>query len=153
MRDNKKTDECLIFKACPESDLLCVSDYPGYGARMQLHQYIDDDRDGILDRFESDEVTLITKLISHALFIITSSFSGCDFNYVFFYYQFLRDELNCEDGHDRHSTFHGADDHISVNDLWKLWTNSPGKRPSNLPEVKEMVKIYQSLNNLLHLEA
>ena len=63
MRDNIKTDEFLIFKACPESDLLCVSDYPGYEAIMQLHQYIDDDRDGILDRFESDEVTLITKLI------------------------------------------------------------------------------------------
>ena len=41
--------------------------------------------------------------------------------------QFIRDELNYKDGFDRQSAFHGADDLISVSDLWRLWIRSPGK--------------------------
>ena len=40
--------------------------------------------------------------------------------------QFIRDELKYEDGFDRHSNFHGNDDLISIDDLWKLWIQSEG---------------------------
>ncbi|XP_077984889.1 stromal interaction molecule 2-like isoform X2 [Glandiceps talaboti] len=39
-------------------------------------------------------------------------------------YPFLRDELEYEDNFDRHNTFHGDDNFISVDDLWNTWRNS-----------------------------
>ncbi|XP_070552577.1 stromal interaction molecule 1-like isoform X11 [Ptychodera flava] len=38
--------------------------------------------------------------------------------------EFLRDELKYEDNFDRHNTFHGDDNFISVDDLWSAWKNS-----------------------------
>lgn len=36
----------------------------------------------------------------------------------------MRDELQYEDDFDRHTTFHGDDNFISVDDLWTAWKNS-----------------------------
>lgn len=38
----------------------------------------------------------------------------------------MRDELKVTDT-DRHSHFHGDDDLISVDELWKSWVQSEGK--------------------------
>ena len=49
---------CLIvcIVECPEEDSLCQKDKMGFEAITSLHASIDDDRDGNLDRSESDEV-------------------------------------------------------------------------------------------------
>nr|XP_028581315.1 stromal interaction molecule 1 isoform X5 [Podarcis muralis] len=38
--------------------------------------------------------------------------------------EFLREDLNYHDPTVKHSTFHGEDKHISVEDLWKAWKSS-----------------------------
>ncbi|UYV75304.1 STIM2 [Cordylochernes scorpioides] len=38
--------------------------------------------------------------------------------------QFLRDELQYENGYERQKSFHGNDKHISVDELWNSWRNS-----------------------------
>ncbi len=45
-------------------------------------------------------------------------------------FQFIRDELKYVDGFDRHARFHGSDDYISVDELWKHWTQSAGNSSS-----------------------
>lgn len=40
--------------------------------------------------------------------------------------QFLREDLNYHDPTVKHSTFHGEDKLISVEDLWKAWKSSEG---------------------------
>lgn len=42
--------------------------------------------------------------------------------------QFLREDLNYHDPTVKHSTFHGEDKLISVEDLWKAWKSSEGNR-------------------------
>ena len=58
-----------------------------------------------------------------------NGFSGDIFAYkpLGFCFQFIRDELKYEDGFDRHSNFHGTDDLISIDVLWKLWVQSEGR--------------------------
>ncbi|KAI2558280.1 STIM1 isoform 20, partial [Pan troglodytes] len=38
--------------------------------------------------------------------------------------EFLREDLNYHDPTVKHSTFHGEDKLISVEDLWKAWKSS-----------------------------
>nr|XP_020012490.1 stromal interaction molecule 1-like [Castor canadensis] len=46
--------------------------------------------------------------------------------------EFLREDLNYHDPTVKHSTFHGEDKLISVEDLWKAWKSSEGKgQPSS----------------------
>jgi hypothetical protein len=45
------------FSECPMNDILCERDWIGYEAIALLHARIDDDKNGGLDRLESDEVT------------------------------------------------------------------------------------------------
>ena len=40
----------------------------------------------------------------------------------------MRDELQVTD-EERHSHFHGNDDHISVDELWQSWAQSAGQNP------------------------
>jgi hypothetical protein len=47
-----------LFSECPVNDILCERDWIGYEAVAQLHARIDDDKNGGLDRLESDEVTV-----------------------------------------------------------------------------------------------
>jgi hypothetical protein len=44
--------------SCPDGDKICATDKDGFEAIRQLHFSIDDDQDGNLDRFESDEVSI-----------------------------------------------------------------------------------------------
>ncbi len=51
----------------------------------------------------------------------------CILSVLFFsVFQFLRDELKYEDGFERHSSFHGNDDLITISDLWHHWIRSTG---------------------------
>ena len=43
--------------------------------------------------------------------------------------QFLREDLNYHDPKAKHNTFHGDDQFISVEDLWKTWKGSEGTGP------------------------
>lgn len=40
--------------------------------------------------------------------------------------QFLREDLNYHDPKAKHNSFHGDDQFISVEDLWKTWKGSEG---------------------------
>jgi hypothetical protein len=40
--------------------------------------------------------------------------------------QFVREELEYEDNFERQARFHGNDDHITVDDLWRQWVRSEG---------------------------
>ncbi|XP_069395523.1 stromal interaction molecule 1-like isoform X2 [Paralichthys olivaceus] len=39
--------------------------------------------------------------------------------------EFLREDLKYHDRKDKHSSFHGADLHISIEDMWSAWQSSP----------------------------
>ncbi|NWT76241.1 STIM1 protein, partial [Prunella himalayana] len=47
--------------------------------------------------------------------------------------EFLREDLNYHDPAVKHSTFHGEDKLISVEDLWKAWKTSEGKKKGKKP--------------------
>lgn len=51
------------FPECPMNDILCERDWIGYEAVAQLHARIDDDKNGGLDRLESDEVTVVESYV------------------------------------------------------------------------------------------
>lgn len=46
--------------------------------------------------------------------------------------QFLREDMQCQDSKGRQSSFHQADLHISVADMWITWKSSEGDRRSTL---------------------
>ena len=46
----------MAFSECQVNDILCERDWIGYESIAQLHARIDDDKNGGLDRLESDEV-------------------------------------------------------------------------------------------------
>ncbi len=46
-----------VFSECPPADTICESDKYGFEAIQLLHNQIDDDHNGNLDRSESDEVS------------------------------------------------------------------------------------------------
>ncbi|KAL2310299.1 hypothetical protein Nmel_001946 [Mimus melanotis] len=48
--------------------------------------------------------------------------------------EFLREDLNYHDPAVKHSTFHGEDKLISVEDLWKAWKTSEGKKRAKSQE-------------------
>lgn len=41
--------------------------------------------------------------------------------------QFLREDLKYRDSKAKHSSFHRADLHISVEDMWTAWKSSEGE--------------------------
>lgn len=41
--------------------------------------------------------------------------------------QFLREDLKYDDSKAKHSSFHRADLHISVEDMWSSWKGSEGE--------------------------
>ncbi|NXK69899.1 STIM1 protein, partial [Sylvietta virens] len=49
--------------------------------------------------------------------------------------EFLREDLNYHDPAVKHSTFHGEDKLISVEDLWKAWKTSEGKKRAKSQEI------------------
>ncbi|XP_033368598.1 stromal interaction molecule 1 [Parus major] len=49
--------------------------------------------------------------------------------------EFLREDLNYHDPAVKHSTFHGEDKLISVEDLWKAWKTSEGKKGTKSQEI------------------
>ena len=51
---------------------------------------------------------------------------GVSYDLCAFPLQFLREDLNYHDPTVKHSTFHGEDKLISVEDLWKAWKSSEG---------------------------
>lgn len=51
--------ETLSYSECPPGDEICDKDRIGFEAIRHLHHQIDDDRNGNLDRSESDEVNLL----------------------------------------------------------------------------------------------
>lgn len=46
--------------------------------------------------------------------------------------QFLREDLKYDDSKAKHKSFHRADLHISVEDMWTTWKNSEGENGSLL---------------------
>jgi hypothetical protein len=64
--------------------------------------------------------------------ILVGCLPGISYNLYDFALQFLREDLNYHDPTVKHSTFHGEDKLISVEDLWKAWKSSEGKgQPSS----------------------
>lgn len=58
--------------------------------------------------------------------ILVGWFTGISCDLYAFPLQFLREDLNYHDPTVKHSTFHGEDKLISVEDLWKAWKASEG---------------------------
>lgn len=58
--------------------------------------------------------------------ILVGGFTSISCNLYAFLLQFLREDLNYHDPTVKHSTFHGEDKLISVEDLWKAWKASEG---------------------------
>lgn len=47
--------------------------------------------------------------------------------------QFLREDLKFQDSRAKHSSFHRADLHISVEDMWTTWKSSEGESGEKPP--------------------
>uniref|UniRef100_A0A8C9F7H8 Acyltransferase PGAP2 n=1 Tax=Pavo cristatus TaxID=9049 RepID=A0A8C9F7H8_PAVCR len=57
--------------------------------------------------------------------------------------EFLREDLNYHDPTVKHSTFHGEDKLISVEDLWKAWKTSEGKNPTEPTSTQPKPKLHK----------
>jgi len=108
---------------------LCVIDRPlcedqnsllSFQSICSIHQLMDDDADGSVDTTETDEVRgrerrshwgPRTRVCNRSL------------------PQFLREDLMSHDPKAKHSSFHRADLHISVEDMWAAWKGSTGETP------------------------
>lgn len=68
-------------------------------------------------------------------------------NFIFFFFQFLREELKYDSGYEkRHKTFHYNDDtQISVKELWEAWLRSEVNMSQNNLFNKFLKKLFYFL--------
>lgn len=106
-------DLCAIDQQLCEDENSLLS----FEAIRSIHKLMDDDADGTVDATETAEVRheAPKALRVHAGQTLTVSCS-----------QFLREDLKDHNPKAKHSSFHRADAHISVEDMWNAWKGSKG---------------------------
>ncbi|XP_031817895.1 stromal interaction molecule 1 isoform X1 [Sarcophilus harrisii] len=108
-------EESAVAEFCRIDKPLCHNEDEqlSFEAVRNIHKQMDDDANGNVDVEESDEDSLIAVTMS-----LPKEAPGS------FLSTFLREDLNYHDPTVKHSTFHGEDKLISVEDLWKAWKAS-----------------------------
>ncbi|XP_072466357.1 stromal interaction molecule 1 isoform X3 [Notamacropus eugenii] len=108
-------EESAVAEFCRIDKPLCHNEDEqlSFEAVRNIHKQMDDDANGNVDVEESDEDSLSPVTMS-----LPKEAPGS------FLSTFLREDLNYHDPTVKHSTFHGEDKLISVEDLWKAWKAS-----------------------------
>lgn len=118
---------------CPVADL-CVIDQPlcqdensqlSFEALRSIHKMMDDDADGTVDMTETDEVR--RRQMHSFVRRRRRKASRQNVTSLVLSFQFIRVDMKYNDPKAKHSSFHRADLHISVEDMWNTWKASEGE--------------------------
>jgi hypothetical protein len=101
------TDCTGVFNLCTDAD----KERLGRQAIRAIHEQMDDDKDGMIETSESNDVSDERRSTASIMTIV---------------FQFIKEELESKTDASRHHHFQSANLQITLDDLWKQWKNNAG---------------------------